>query len=180
MSQCTHKKSSRKKRFLATLLIVFGLFGGVATVFAAGKAARFFFMYREITGIVKQMNLTPDQKSRLRTVFKNARADRKENKALFKQYRNKVITLLKQDKPNEKELKDTIGKAFDKAKSITLNKTDYLLKAHAILTREQKQLLVRRLEALHTKIKAKRKKSRRYRRFKKMHDDPNYVPRFLR
>lgn len=162
-------KTSRKKYVVGGIIAAAVLSVG-ASVFAFGGGG--FRKHLMFMRVVSKLNLTSDQKARLRLVFREAHRDRAANKAKMKQLHGKLLGLMKQNKPNKQQLDQLVDQGFDAAKRIARSKTVYLLRAHAILTPQQRKLLLTELQKLHKRMKRFRKCSG--------HGKPGFVPPFLR
>ena len=124
--------------------------------------------------IAKKLDLSQDQKARLRIIFKNARKDVMQNKAQMKGIKDSLKKLMAEENPSKTKLDELVAKGFDTAKKIALSKTTYLLQARDVLTPVQRT----KIKNFMKRIKKFRKK--RGRKFNKMWNDPNFVPSFLK
>lgn len=155
------------KSFLLGAIATFTLVSVTAGVFAH-RMRRGHWMANQIA---QTLQLTTDQKAQLRTIWQEAHTDTAQNRAVMKQLREKVVALLKQDKPSKPQLDELVIQFFDNAKRIALSKTGYFLRAHDVLSPEQRQRIHQKAEKIRNMMK------KRHQRYNKT---PGQIPAFLK
>jgi len=162
------KKRSRKKLLLWGF-IVFFVIAGAAGVTYAQKMKQFrdkgpmFFMMEQV---VKDLNLTDQQKTDVDKIREEIKAKMESNKKDHESGMTDFENAFKQDKLDKETLKSIMQKREAKREEMKDFMLDELIKFHAILTPEQRTKAVE-------KVKEMREKGKEM--FKKHHDkDGNY------
>ncbi len=158
----TKKRSSKK--LLLWGFIVFFVIAGVAGVSYAQKMKQFrdkgpmFFMMEKI---VKDLNLTEQQKADVDKIREEIKAKRESMKKDHESGMTDFENAFKQDKLDKETLKSIMQKREAQREEMKDFMLDELIKFHAVLTPEQRTKAVE-------KVKEMREKGREM--FKKRHD----------
>jgi len=98
---------------------------------------------------MKDLELTDEQKTELRAIREEARGDRDAHRAEMESIREAFLAELASDTPNAAALHDLVDRKNDLASEAGHARVDGLVKAHAVLTPEQRTELLTLMEERH-------------------------------
>lgn len=155
------------KSFIIGAVTMFTLVGVTAGVFANRVRNGRWIAHK----IAKQLDLSTDQKARLQIIWREAHSDKAQHKANVKKFQAKLKAVLSQDKPSKAELDGLVNDFFDYAKRQTLSKTAFFLRAHDVLSPQQRKKIRSTMEKFHKRMQKRRER---------MHRKHGNVPPFLK
>lgn len=147
---CGHSKGGCGKRrgrfrFLKFLLFLAIIWGTAVISFKHGhKIVHFIQMKR----IAKEMDLTHSQKRKLVGLMWGTIDKNEANRKKVRQMRRDFLQLMEKKDLTQKELDEFIKKSMAEIQSIVLANTNTIMKARAVLSPEQRSILIHRVKQL--------------------------------
>jgi Spy/CpxP family protein refolding chaperone len=141
----------RKWLMGALLLLVFLGLGASVYAFRMGShgGCKYGKRHHQMRAAIQKLNLSTAQKLRLIGVFRQVRQGHKQDRAKLEATHARLLQVLSQESPNKSELDAAVLQALNTIKDLAMSKSTYILRVHAILTEQQRQILHGELQKMH-------------------------------